>query len=224
MRLTRRRIDIHLAVTTIKLKTERAPITKAKREWFVPRGATTSMFYTIAQRIAQAMAALHQGAFPTFQLVGRHVVKTIEACRLVIGNVVEVRMGIRLVKLVRLMGHINLLGFMGQRKSLHKLPTQFSELAAGNEIVEVIGQVNIMALVRRVAKLRELADDILALGFFGHLMLHGQTDGSGARSEGKAVGCRMQRHVDSNLAFSTGTREQSLHFLVVVAIETQTRT
>ena len=57
----------------------------------MPVGAPSAMTDTEAQRIAQTVAALHEWAIASLQLIGRNVVDTIEAGGFVVGDIVEVK-------------------------------------------------------------------------------------------------------------------------------------
>ena len=73
------RIDIHLAVTTVKLKTEAAAVAETKRERFAPRRPVPAIADTEAQRVAQAMPALHEHGLPVWvKLIGSRTPDTIE--------------------------------------------------------------------------------------------------------------------------------------------------
>ena len=82
--------NVHLTVLTIKLKTEAATVAQYKREGLAPRRTLPTVLHTIAQRIADAMTALHDGTRTALQFVGRQLVGTIEIACEVVGNVIEV--------------------------------------------------------------------------------------------------------------------------------------
>jgi hypothetical protein len=88
------RIDIHLTVTTIKLKRKHATVGESQREGLAPLMARGGVLQTIAQRITDAMTALHDGAVATPQLVGRRTLGTVEGCCLAVGNIIKVVIGI----------------------------------------------------------------------------------------------------------------------------------
>ena len=72
----------------IKFKTEATPIAQNQRERLTPRGSLATMLDTITQRIADAMAALHDRAGTTLQLIGRQILEAIELLGETVGDVV----------------------------------------------------------------------------------------------------------------------------------------
>ena len=54
----------------------------------MPRGMLSPMFDAITQRVADTMAALHDGAFAALQLVGRLFSRAVELLGEAVGDVV----------------------------------------------------------------------------------------------------------------------------------------
>ena len=52
-------IDIHLALSTVEFQSESSAIAQLQEQRLLPLRLLASSFYTIAQRVADAMAALH---------------------------------------------------------------------------------------------------------------------------------------------------------------------
>ena len=84
-------IQVHLTVTAIELQAETAAVAESQEEGLAPRGASSAVLDTVAQGIAQTVAALHEhGVFRGVQLVGRRMVNAVEAGGDVVGDVGEV--------------------------------------------------------------------------------------------------------------------------------------
>ena len=56
----------------------------------MPRGMLSTMFDAITQRVADTMAALHDGAFAALQLVGRLFSRAVELLGEAVGDVVYI--------------------------------------------------------------------------------------------------------------------------------------
>lgn len=67
------RIHIHLTFVAGKLEAELAAVAQTKEERFLPRGLAPSPLHTIAQRITQTVAALHQQHLLLPQIGRAHV-------------------------------------------------------------------------------------------------------------------------------------------------------
>ena len=82
------RINVHLTVGTIKLKTETATVAYLKIERLTPLRALTTMLYAIAHAVTQTVTALHQRSFPTLQLKGRRRLNAVEVTCLLVGYII----------------------------------------------------------------------------------------------------------------------------------------
>ena len=141
-------------------------------------GSRGRVLRTVTQGITQAIATLHEHSAGRWaQLVGSGAVNAVEVAGLAVGDVVEVRLRVvgrmGLMGLMRLMGPMGIMGLMGIMgyELSHKLAAEVGELTAGNEVVEIGGQADLMALVGRVAQFRQLANDVLALRLLSRLVL-----------------------------------------------------
>ena len=66
-------------MTTIKLKAEATTVAETKEKRLAPRGAAPTFLDTEAQRMTQAVTALHQhGIGRGLQFVGRRLVNAVE--------------------------------------------------------------------------------------------------------------------------------------------------
>ena len=82
-------IQVHLTVTAIELQTETAAVAESQEEGLAPRGASSTVLGTVAQGVAQTVAALHEhGVGRGAQLVSRRLVDAVEACGNVVGDIV----------------------------------------------------------------------------------------------------------------------------------------
>ena len=73
---------------TIELETEATTVAKDEREGLFPCRMLTTMLDTIAQGVADTMAALHDGTIATFQFIGRQVLGTIELLGKVVAYII----------------------------------------------------------------------------------------------------------------------------------------
>ena len=84
-------IQVHLTVTAIELQAETAAVAESQEEGLAPRGASSAVLGTVAQGVAQTVAALHEhGVFRGVQFVGRRMVNAVKSGGNVVGDVGEV--------------------------------------------------------------------------------------------------------------------------------------
>lgn len=87
-------IEIHLAFVATELKTEATAVTQTQHPWLFPFRFASAVAYTVAEVIAQTVAALHQDASTLlFHLQSgtdrAESMLPIEVLSLMVGNVVE---------------------------------------------------------------------------------------------------------------------------------------
>ena len=86
-----RRIDIHLTMTAIEFETEATTVAQDERQWLAPGRTLSTVFDAVPQTVTDTMTALHDRTIATLQLIGRQRISAIEGCRLVVGDIIEVR-------------------------------------------------------------------------------------------------------------------------------------
>ena len=125
------------------------------------------------------MAALHQfGVVRGIQFIGRGAFNAVEVAGESSGNVVEI-MG--LMGQVRHIGLMGLMGFVGLGKFSHQPPTKVGQQAAGDEIVESVGDIDGRTFEGGATQFRELSDDVFTLRSLSCLVNDRQLHADGAR-------------------------------------------
>jgi len=166
------------------------------------------------------MATLHDRSIATFKLESRKLVGAVECGRLAIGDIVLITK----FTYSRIAHYPSpLYAALYLAHSIDQLATHIGQLAVRDEEVEVLGHINLGALIDGIAKFRELAHKILARRLLGQLMFGCKMHLSIASTQFETIIYGTQRDSNGNLTCGAGLREDSLELLIVVTIERHPR-